>query len=247
MSAPFSSLPVSPAPVCAPPRYDIYVGIHKGLRALMLDILQAVGRMDVYDAAETQAVCARVLELADVCTSHLAHENDFVHPALEACQPGSSEQIAGEHEEHLAAIAGLRDAVATLHTASPGYAKERSAFQLYHRLALFLAENLSHMHHEETHHNQVLWQGYSDEELRALEGRIVASLTQEQNLFCLRWIVPAMTPGERAALLQGLQAGAPAAVVQAVLATVQPHLHLAEQDKLAQAMVSAANAERLAA
>lgn len=37
-----------------PPRVDLYVGIHKAMRALMADILVAVGKMDPADDSEVE-------------------------------------------------------------------------------------------------------------------------------------------------------------------------------------------------
>ncbi|WP_343738003.1 hypothetical protein [Achromobacter sp.] len=228
--------PSFPPPAAAAPRMDIYVGIHKALRAMMLDTLHAVGRVDVHDVPATQAVCERVLALADLCASHLGHENDFVHPAMEARCPGSSMRIADEHVEHLAAISALRAAVACLDTAQDDAARTDAALRLYRGLALFVGENFVHMHEEESHHNQVLWSCYSDDELRALEGAIVASLPPAENLCVLRWMIPAMTPDERAALLCGLKAAAPAPVLEAVLEAVQPHLTRRDLSRLMRAL-----------
>ena len=44
---------------------------------------------------------------------------------------------------------------------------------LYQRLALFVADNYEHMSEEETHNQSVLWDTYTDDELRAIEGAIV--------------------------------------------------------------------------
>lgn len=229
----FPSIPPSGA---GAPRMDIYVGIHKALRAMMLDTLLAVGRIDVHDAAATRAVCDRVLALAALCASHLGHENDFIHPAMEARRPGSSGRVAGEHAEHLAAIAALREAVACLDTARHTAARTEAALRLYRALALFVGENFVHMHLEESQHNQVLWSCYSDDELRALEGAIVASLPPAENLCVLRWMVPAMTPDERAGLLGGLQMAVPATVFEAVLQALEPHLTPREWTRLMRAL-----------
>lgn len=223
----------------AAPRMDIYVGIHKALRAMMLDALQAAGRVDVHDPDDCRAACERVLALADLCASHLAHENDFVHPAMEARRPGASGRIAAEHIEHLAAIRTLRDGVTCLNAARGAAARTDAALRLYRGLALFVGENFAHMHIEESQHNQVLWACYSDDELRALEGAIVASLPPAENLCVLRWMIPAMTPDERAGLLAGLRAGAPAPVFEAVLDAVQPHLSPRDWEKLMDALAPA--------
>jgi len=112
--------------VAAPaPRVDLYAGIHKALRALMADTLLALGRMDPDDGLDLAEATDRVLFLLQTCADHLAHENEFVHPALEARAAGSSERIAHEHGDHLAQIAELGQAVASLR-AAPAAAKSRA-------------------------------------------------------------------------------------------------------------------------
>jgi len=217
------------------PRVDLYVGIHKALRALMTDVLMAVGRMDTADESEFDWVSSRVLALTDVCTSHLKHENEFVHAAIEACQPGASGRIAQEHVEHGEAIARLEEAVVQMR-ACQGEARARAALGLYRQLALFIAHNFEHMHAEETEHNAVLWAHYSDEELMAVHGRIIASLPPEENLHVLRWMIPAMTPAERLEVLGGMRAHAPAPAFAAALDVVQPHLDLRGWAKLARGL-----------
>lgn len=183
-------------------RFDIYAGIHKALRAMMMETLRATGCADVHDASELHAVYEGVLELADTCATHLEHENEFIHPLLEATRMGSSARIATEHTHHLAALANLCDAAASLRICTTGPEREKAAHALYRELALFVGENFTHMYVEETEHNRVLWASFSDDELRALEGRIAASLPPEESQQIMRWMVPAMTPAERAMLLR---------------------------------------------
>lgn len=219
-------------PALLTPRVDIYAFIHKGMRAMMMDTLLAVGRIDVNDSIDLHSVCTRVLGLANACTSHLSHENTFIHPAMEACHPGSSTLIAHEHEEHLAAIDQLREAVAKLLAATASAGRTRIAQDLYRQLAIFVSENFTHMRIEETEHNEVLQAGYSDAELMALEGSIVASIPPEENLEFLRWMVPAMTPSERALLLGDMQAHAPAEVFSAALDALRPRMDALDWRKL---------------
>ncbi len=92
------------------PRYDIYFGIHKGIRALMSNTLLAVGRMDSEDENETAGVLERVRVLLEFCQAHLDHENRFVHTAMEARRPGSSGATGADHGEHEHAILALMTA-----------------------------------------------------------------------------------------------------------------------------------------
>jgi hypothetical protein len=70
----------------------------------------------------------------------------------------------------------------------------------------------------------------------ALHGRLVASLPPEENLFTLRWMIPAMTPAERLQVLGGMQAHAPAPAFAAALDVVQPHLDLRGWAKLSRGL-----------
>ena len=216
----------------AAPRIDLYAGIHKAMRALMADTLLAVSRMDPDDALELADGTQRVLQLLEFCRAHLRHENDFVHAAMESRAPGSSSQIAHEHEEHVAAIealarqaTGLLDCDAAL--------RGGGALALYRALSIFIAHNFEHMHVEETAHNEVLWARFTDAELVAVHDALVASIPPEEMMFVIRWMVPFMNPAERAAMLGDMRAHAPAPAFAAALETVRPHLSAREWDKLA--------------
>jgi hypothetical protein len=218
-----------------PARVDMYAGIHKALRALMADTLLAVGRMDSADDLDLAQVTQRVVELLDFCRSHLGHENEFVHAAIEARAPGASAAIAHEHDEHEGDIASLCLAVEALRNCPAGQ-RGVGALELYRSLALFVAENFQHMHIEETAHNAVLWARYTDAELQAIHQALVASIPPQEMMFTIRWLVPFMNPAERTALLADMQAHAPAPAFAAALDTVRPHLDATEWGKLARSL-----------
>jgi len=199
-------------------RYDIYAFIHKGLRAFMAHTLVRVGRLDANDPDEVAEVGTEVQALLDICRSHLEHENDFVHAAMQARAPGSCARIADEHEHHLEAIAELQ----WLLGGAPGNPEGTRA--LYRGLAAFVAENFEHMQREETEHNAVLWVHYSDAEILGIEHRLVASLAPEEAQLSMRWMLPHMNPAERAVMLGGMRQGAPAEVFNGVLSLIRPLL-----------------------
>ena len=220
----------------AVPRLDLYAPIHKALRSFMSDTLLRMGRIDTTDAASLQPTLARCDELLSPCESHVHHENDFMHPAIEARQPAGSKRIAHEHEEHLQAIAELREEVAALRAAPPE-AAAALALRLYRHLALFVAANFQHMHIEETAHNAALWAHYSDAELTQLHGRLLASIDPREHLLVARWMVPALTPQERALIVGGMQAESPPDAFRGLLAHIRPHLDDADWRSLAHALM----------
>jgi hypothetical protein len=204
-------------------RVDLYTGIHKGLRAFMGDVLTTVGRMDANDPTEVAAVVEQVRVLLEALRRHLHHENQFKHPAMEARHPGSACPTTEDHVHHEAEIERLgADLLAVERSA--GEARPAAALKLYRRLALFVAENYQHMQVEETENNAVLWAGYTDEELLEIQDALIAAIPPQWLALYLRWMVPAMAPAERAALLTGIHQGAPAEVFEGILATIKPHL-----------------------
>jgi hypothetical protein len=213
------------------PRVDLYLGIHKALRALMADTLMALGRTDAGDPLDLAQNTQRVLQLLDFLRSHLRHENHFIHPALEARAPGASGQIAHEHEEHEAEILALANATTAVLNADAA-ARAAGVLALYRRLALFIAHNFEHMHVEETAHNAVLWARYTDAELVNLHNALIASIPPEEMMFTIRWIVPFMNPQERAVMLADMKAHAPAPAFASALDLVRPHLSEREWEKL---------------
>jgi len=219
-----------------PVRVDLYSGIHKAMRSLMADTLLALGRLDPDDAAELSAVSDRVLELLDFCAGHVRHENDFIHTAIEARAAGASAALAHEHDEHVQSIARLQAAVARLRSTAAGQQAASAAQALYRDLALFVGHNLVHMHQEETTHNAILWARYTDAELIDLHARLVASIAPADMMFTLRWMVPALTPAERTALLSDMRAHAPAPAFEAALSHVRPFLNGRDWAKLARSL-----------
>jgi hemerythrin-like domain-containing protein len=211
-------------------RLDLYANIHKGLRAFMAHTLVRVGRLDPHDPAEVDEVGAEVQALLEICRRHLQHENEWIHPALQARAPGSVAQGTIEHEGHLVAIDGLRQMLERLsHDAA-------AAPALYAALSRFVAENFEHMQREETEHNAVLWATHTDEELYALHERILANIRPEEMQVALRWMLPHLAPAERAEVLAGMRRSAPEEAFQNVLSLIRPLLGGRDWRKLSLAL-----------
>jgi hypothetical protein len=208
-------------------RHDIYARIHKGLRAFLSDTLVALGRMDPHDGCDVRDTLARLEELLDFCEAHLEAEDAFVHAAMEARRPGSALARLSEHVEHARDIEALRTLAREL-AAAPSIAHARA---LYRRFATFAAVNFVHMEHEEQSGNAVLWMLFSDDEIRAIERRIVASHAPAETMQAMRWMLPSVHHGERLFLLDGMRA-APEPVLQGALGLARAHLRPTELQKL---------------
>ena len=212
-------------------RVDIYRGIHKAVRAFMCDTLTMVGQLDIDDDADVTVTVAQVRGLAAFCADHLAHENQFIHPAMEARRPGSSAVTASDHSHHDSAIKQAH-VLATKLELAPAGSRAAAVADLQLFLTQFVAENLTHMSIEETWNNAVLWESHSDQELIAIEQAIVDSIAPEEMAVCLRWMITGMNPAERAELLGGIRQAAPAPAFEGAMAIARACLGARDWKKL---------------
>jgi len=219
----------------AAPRPDLYAFVHKGLRAFLSDTLNRCGRMDVDDEADTTEALAQVRALIDLCRAHLEKEEAYMHPAIEARRAGGARRTIDDHAEHLRAFEEIENGVRAVETGH-GPARAMAAKHLYHKLARFVADNLEHMHVEETVNNQALWATHTNDELLALHKQLVSSIPPAEMQHFLRWMIPAMSPGERALMLGNMKKSAPTEVFTSTMTGLKPHLADRDWNKLVAAL-----------
>lgn len=218
-------------------RFDLYASIHKALRSFMADTLGALGRMDVDDELERTACLSQLRALLDVLERHARHENEFIHPAIETRRPGAAAATAAEHAQQQVVLSELHRLAQVV--GDGGAQRSAAARTLYRQLSLFIADNLKHMHEEETVNNAVLWMEYTDAELASIQDRLVAAVEAEEMAQVMRWMAPSIAPDERAALFGALRTKASAEAFERLLETVRPHLAPRDWNKLTRAIAAA--------
>ena len=213
-------------------RHDIYRHIHKAMRRLYADTLAELGSVDPADAAALPDVLAQARTLFDVCEVHYAHEERFIHPALERVQPGMTAQVEAEHRTHHETLEQMRELLAVA-MASDGATRVQAVARLYRTLALYMSEDLAHMDIEDVEFNATLWRHYTDAELRDIEAQIVSHVAPEVFAAILPWMIGALNAHERAEFLGGARQGMPPQVFAGVLAVARRELAAGEWAKLA--------------
>jgi hemerythrin-like domain-containing protein len=204
-------------------RFDMYLFVHKGLRAFMSSVLTTVGRIDAQDAAEVASGIEQVRQLLDICRAHLFAENQFLHTAMEARRRGSAYAMTNEHVQQEDLLEQLESKLFEIERSS-GKELETKLLNLYRALALFVAENFQHMHAEETDNNGTLWSLYTDDELQAIHSELLKSIEPQKMIVFLRWVLPSVSRGERESILAGLQKEMPRPVFEHLLTRIRPVL-----------------------
>ena len=212
-------------------RFDMYMPVHKGLRAFMTEVLITVGRIDPEDAVGVEETVEAVRNLLEICRGHLFAENQFVHTAMEARLPGSASSTASEHVTQEGVLEEIDGAILAVERSS-GTERRIALLKLYRALALFVADNFQHMHVEETSNNEALWSCYTDDELQAIHRRILNSIEPRKMNAFLRWILPSVDHPVRFAMLAEMQKAMPEVVFEQLLSTIQPLLNEKDWKKL---------------
>ena len=203
-------------------RYDLYRRPHKALRALMADTLVALGRADPQDECEMREAASRLEEMLAICEKHAALEDEFVHPAMEERRAQASCALALAHHEHAIAIDDLRECA------------RRGDPTLYRRAAVFVAGNFRHMEDEESAGNALLWELFTDAELLAIEARLIAAVPPGAAMQTMRWMLGAMSHGERVTMLEALRERP--GVFDGAMGIAQAHLRAADFQRLEAAL-----------
>ncbi|WP_165217148.1 hemerythrin domain-containing protein [Affinirhizobium pseudoryzae] len=196
-------------------RFDLYGAVHKGLRKAGCELLVRLGSTDFDQSEDTEEVLALLRTYLTLAASHVCHEDEHIHAAL-AARGASTDTVDHQHDDHREAFGQLEALARAVETAWPMH-RRATGRKLYLAFAAYLAEDLAHMHEEETVTARALWNRFTDDELSAIEMRIVSSLSPETNMAFMRIMIPAMNPLERADMLGAMQKLAPPEIFDAVI------------------------------
>lgn len=205
------------------PTVDLYSTPHKGLRWALMRTLTLAGSTDFTDPSAVGALDQQLQMVFTLTQQHLAHEEKHLHPALRATGCSAVVNVEEEHAEHRAQMKALTALCQRARTA-PALGRD-----LYLGLSRFVAENLEHMHLEETALQRALDRHYSVSELTALHEALIAAIDPDEMVAFLRIILPALSRPERETLLAGPRAGMPPEVFATFLQASLTELEATER------------------
>jgi hypothetical protein len=221
------------------PRYNIYTHIHKGLRASLCQNLVELGRLDDTDTEAVTQQLAACDHLLRFCLSHLQHEDHFIHVLLNEqlripMQIGKAPlQTELDHHQHEREIKKLQTEIVLIKQL-PALRRRQALLEFYSDFAIFVADNFTHMHLEETYNAELLWEYFSDAQIHNIHQRLVASLSPDESLQSLLMLLPNITHTERLDVLQSMAQAVPAETIEMLVGTLKPLISNREWQKLNQ-------------
>ncbi len=195
---------------------DLYRDIHKGIRAELFAVTCESARLDPADGVGRSSLALHVDEVIALLVSHAEHEDAHIGPVLGRELPDLEAQIETDHHVLEARLEELRSMAGDLTSAAAADATRLRAHRLHLALASFTGAYLQHQDLEEVVVMPALEAVIGVDAVLAIHQAIVGSIPPEEMGRSLAIMLPAMNIDDRAALLGGMQAGAPPEVFAGV-------------------------------
>lgn len=204
---------------------DIYGRVHKGLRKALFDMAYMAGRIDYADAGERAQLRKQANETLHFLLHHGHVEDTFVLPLLEESLPGITKHDVEDHVRIHDEVFGLQVALDAIQDCADAEECRRAGEEYYLKVNAFIADYLTHMHHEEVTMAPLFLEHCDREMLLGLHGKIAASSSPADAMVMLRYTIPAIDPADRAMFIGGIKKTAPAPAFEAAMQTIRGTLN----------------------
>lgn len=198
-------------------RYNSFNLIHKALRAMLYDTALTLQTTYFAEVAEAKAAIDNVESIIYFFEQHAHHEDTFMLPAIQAFEPTLVEAFENEHVADLELGNRLATLLKMYEACMLDEEKVNCGSAINKCFRDFMVFNIEHMGKEESEINRVLWTHYTDEELIALNGRLVASIPPGDLMTQAKWILRSINKNEAVKWLKGVCETAPSFVFEALM------------------------------
>lgn len=221
-------------------RYNIFYQIHKGLRAMLYDSAQLLQTTDFANDDQAQAAITRVREVIVLFEKHAYSEDNFILAAIETYDGSVASLFIEEHIRDHELGNNLITLVRMFGNLDDGAAKQELGSALRLAFTEFLVFNLEHMAKEEKELNQKLWKYFSDEQLHAITGQIIAAVPQDLMQIYNTWMMRGLSNDEIVQWLLQVKLGAPEFIFNGLLQLAERELHRERFEAVAEALTEGA-------
>jgi hypothetical protein len=195
-------------------RYNTFNQIHKALRALLYDTALFLQQTDFAAKEECDAAVEKVGAVLDLFETHAQQEDHHLLPALFDFEPSVVDAFEQEHVKDGELSQALYTTIAELYRTTTASDKLRLGRRLTADFIQFMIFNLNHMAKEEDVLNNLLWNYYTDAEIRAMEQVIRKNTPPEKQPFVAKWMLRGLSNREAVNWLADVQQHAPAALFE---------------------------------
>jgi len=206
---------------------DLFTPAHKGLRSMIYDLGGRLQRTDFSDTVASTAVLADLEhEFANAVTSscllcllhgHAGHEETNVFPSMQSIDPAMIRMLIDDHQEITRRLVLLTKMAHEINALEAPDQRVAAGARINREANEFFAFYLGHMNKEEVTIVPAMKEHFTDEQLGAMQGKIIASMPRDRLAGYLRWMLPSLTLAELSGLMAGVKRGMPPEALQFVV------------------------------
>lgn len=199
-------------------RENLFRPIHKGIRSMIYELGLRLGTTDFTNSTESNEVARQLKQDLTTSTSncilcllyaHSAHEErDF----FSAVRPFDQDVVNLMMSEHRVIVRRVQQVAKTcdeLQDLSEPARRIEVGDRLHLEANDLFAFYLAHVNNEEALMVPVMWEHYTDEQLRALRAQFYNMIPLPRFEEWMRWTLPALNPNELQVLLSGMRTDPP--------------------------------------
>ena len=190
-------------------RYNVFYLIHKGLRAMLYDTATTLQQTDFVDISAATPALAKVNDVLFAFEHHAHHEDNFIIPAVEAYEPEIAATFEHEHQEDYRLAGRLRNLLIIYENSFLPEERTVCGSAITKSFTEFLTFNLQHMAKEELLLNHALWRLYTDEQIKAIQQQLMATITAIELQSASRWIMRAISIADAIEWLKSVRQSSP--------------------------------------
>ena len=205
---------------------DLFTPIHKALRSMIYGLSSRLQTNDFADVAATRTLVADIENdfavarsagcVLCILSSHAVDEEGVIFPAAARVGNALITELISEHHDLTRReldIAKSGHAILEMPTADGRLQAGKELNVMANQL---FAAYITHMNREETDLVPLMRDHFTDPEMLAMRGKIIAQMPPDRMFAILGWMLPALNVTELADFLASLKQGAPPPVMKAV-------------------------------
>ena len=205
-------------------RFNAFNLVHKALRAMLYDAALTLQQTYFANTDEAENALQKVEDVLFLFENHAHHEDTMVLPAVEMYEPQLVDEFEKEHEKDLALSNRMKNLLNIYRNIY--FTEERivCGSAISKAFVEFMVFNLEHMAKEEILLNEALWKHYSDEQLLAMNEKIVASIPPAELALASKWMLRGINNFDAIMWLKNIKQNAPAPVFDALISLAEKEL-----------------------
>lgn len=219
-------------------RYNIFNLIHKALHVKLYETAIKLQQTDFTAPEEAAFAFEQIETVVDAFEQHGFHEDETVMPVIRQFNPALIRSFEEDHLEDRRQSDKLHKLRLIYENAGSPAERLQAGSAISVAFRNFMIFNIQHMQREEVELNALLWDNFSDADIKAINAHIVAAISPAEMIKFAQWFMKSINSNEAIEWLSDLKMKAPPAVFENIFALTDIYVPAAMRDYVQQEVIN---------